>query len=68
MAFVFLFMLAMIAGSIAVEFVLPQALKNRLGTLVCWGMMGVTMAFLILSTIGLLIATYYRFFHASTGA
>ncbi len=68
MIFIFLIMLAMIVGSIVVELILPQALKDRIGTLVCWGMMGVTMAFLILSTIGLLIATYYRFIQPSLGA
>ena len=61
MAFIFLFMLAMIAASIAVEFILPQAAKDRIGTAVCWGMMGVTMAFLILSTLGLLAATWFRY-------
>jgi hypothetical protein len=66
--FIFLFMLAMIAGSIVVEFVLPQAIKDRIGTLVCWGMMGVTMTFLILSTIGLLIATWFRYIQPSLGA
>jgi hypothetical protein len=66
--FIFLFMLALIAGSIVVEFILPQDVKNRIGTLVCWGMMGVTMAFLILSTIGLLVATWYRYIQPSLGA
>ena len=68
MAFIFLAMLGMIVGSIVVEFVLPQGLKDRVGTLVCWGMMGVTMAFLILSTIGLLVATWYRYIQPSLGA
>ena len=67
MTFIFLIMLAMIAGSIVVEFILPQAFKDRAGTLVCWGMMGVTMAFLILSTIGLIWATYIRFIAQSVG-
>ena len=61
MTFIFLIMLAMIAGSIVVEFILPQAFKDRAGTAVCWGMMGVTMAFLILSTLGLLAATWFRY-------
>jgi hypothetical protein len=61
-------MLAMIAGSIVVELILPQDVKNRIGTLVCWGMMGVTMTFLILSTIGLLIATWFRYIQPSLGA
>ena len=68
MAFIFLAMLGMIVGSIVIEFILPQPVKDRIGTAVCWGMMGVTMAFLILSTIGLLVATYYRFIQPSTGA
>jgi hypothetical protein len=58
----------MIAGSIVIEFILPLAVKDRVGTAVCWGMMGVTMAFLILSTIGLLVATWYRYFQPSLGA
>lgn len=68
MGFIFLFMLALIAGSIVVELILPQDIKNRIGTLVCWGMMGVTMAFLILSTLGLLVATWYRYIQPSLGA
>jgi hypothetical protein len=67
-AFIFLFMLAMIVGSIVVELILPQAFKDRVGTAVCWSMMGVTMAFLILATIGLIVATYYRFVTSSVGA
>lgn len=68
MAFVFLFMLAMIVGSIVVEMILPQALKDRLGALVCWSLMAVTMTFLMLSTIGLLVATWYRYIAPSLGA
>jgi hypothetical protein len=59
--FIFLVMLAMIVGSIVVELVLPQGFKDRLGTLICWGMMSITMAFLGLSTIGLLYFTWIRY-------
>lgn len=58
MQFVLLAMLAMIAASIAFEMVLPQAVKDRLGSAICWGMMAITMTFLGLSTLGLLYATF----------
>ena len=61
MAFIFLVMLAMIVGSIVIEMILPQAAKDRLGAMICWGMMSITMTFLGLSTIGLLVATWYKF-------
>jgi len=60
-AFIFLVMLAMIVGSIVVELVLPQGFKDRLGTLICWGMMSITMTFLGLSTIGLIYFTWLRY-------
>ncbi|MFQ5513011.1 MAG: hypothetical protein ACE5FG_01130 [Myxococcota bacterium] len=53
MTWIFLMMLAMIGGSIVVELVLPQRTKDRLGTLICSLMMLVTMAFLVLSAVGL---------------
>jgi hypothetical protein len=59
--FIFLAMLAMIAGSIVVEMILPLSVKDRLGTLICWGMMSLTMTFLGLATVGLLIATWVRY-------
>jgi hypothetical protein len=59
--FIFLAMLTMIVGSIIVELILPQAVKDRLGTLICWGMMSFTMIFLGLATVGLLVATWVRF-------
>ena len=61
MAFIFIAMLSMIVGSIVVELVLPQAVKDRIGTAICWGMMSLTMTFLGLATIGLLIATWVQF-------
>jgi hypothetical protein len=60
-AFIFLVMLSMIVGSIVIELVLPQAFKDRLGTLICWGMMGITMTVLGLSTIGLIYFTWLRY-------
>ena len=61
MAFIFLVMLGMILGSIVVELILPQATKDRIGAVICWGMMALTMTFLGLSTVGLLIATWVQF-------
>jgi hypothetical protein len=60
-AFIFLVMLGMIVGSVVVEMILPQATKDRLGSMICWGMMSLTMTFLGLSTVGLLIATWVKF-------
>jgi hypothetical protein len=59
--FIFLVMLGMIVGSIVVELVLPQGVKDRLGAAICWGMMSLTMTFLGLSTLGLLWATWVQF-------
>jgi len=59
--FIVLVMLGMIAGSVLVEMVLPQGTKDRLGSMICWGMMAITMTFLGLSTVGLLIATWVQF-------
>ncbi len=61
MKFIVLVMLGMIAGSVLVEMVLPQGTKDRLGAMICWGMMAITMTFLGLSTVGLLIATWVQF-------
>ncbi|MBM4335765.1 MAG: hypothetical protein FJ108_07625 [Deltaproteobacteria bacterium] len=61
MKFIVLVMLGMIAGSVLVEMVLPQGTKDRLGSMICWGMMAITMTFLGLSTVGLLIATWVQF-------
>jgi uncharacterized membrane protein YqjE len=59
--FIFLVMVSMIAGAFVIEFILPQAAKDRLGSMICWGMMALTMTFLGLSTLGLLIATWVKF-------
>ncbi len=61
MGFIFLVMLGMIVGSIIIEMILPQATKDRLGAMICWGMMALTMTFLGLSTLGLLVATWFKF-------
>lgn len=61
MGFIFLVMLSMIAGSIVIEMILPQATKDRLGSMICWGMMSLTMTFLGLATLGLLVATWIRY-------
>jgi hypothetical protein len=68
MQFVLLAMLVMIASSIAVEMVLPQAVKDRLGTAICWGMMAITMTFLGLSTVGLLYATFAIYIRPHLGS
>jgi hypothetical protein len=47
-------MVIMIAISLVLEKILPLRLKEFLGRTICWGMMAVTMAFLGLSTVGLL--------------
>jgi hypothetical protein len=67
MQFVVLAMLVMIAGSIVLELVVPQSVKNRLGTAICWGMMALTMTFLGASTIGLLVATFTMFIRPRLG-
>ncbi len=54
MGWILTVMLVMIAASIVLEKVLPIRLKEFLGRTICWGMMAVTMAFLGLSSIGLL--------------
>ena len=61
MGFIFLVMLSMIAGAFVIEFILPQRAKDRLGAVICWGMMSLTMTFLGLSTIGLIVATWFKF-------
>jgi hypothetical protein len=53
--FVILAMLTMIAGSIVLELILPMPVKQTLGKAICWGMMGVTMTFLGLATVGLVL-------------
>jgi hypothetical protein len=47
-------MLGMIAGSWIIELILPMKVKERLGALICWSMMAVTMTFLGLSTVALI--------------
>ena len=54
-------MLAMIAASIVLEWVLPSGLKQRLGTIICWGLMFITMSFLTLSTVGLVLMFVNRY-------
>lgn len=54
MLWIVLMMLGLIVVSIISDLVLPQAVKDRLGIAICWGMMAITMTFLGLSTLGLL--------------
>ena len=61
MSWVFVTMLGMILGSIAIERILPQAAKDRLGAAICWSMMAITMTFLVLSTVGLLVSTWIQY-------
>ncbi len=61
MTWIFLMMLGMIGGSIVVERILPQRTKDRMGAMICWGMMAITMTFLGLSAIGLIVATYFTY-------
>ncbi len=61
MSWIFLVMLGMIAGSIVVEKILPQKIKDRMGAAICWSMMALTMTFLGGATIFLLIMTWMRY-------
>ncbi len=61
MGFIFVVMLAMIVAAFVIEAILPLRAKDRLGAMICWGMMSLTMTFLGLSTVGLLIATWFKF-------
>jgi hypothetical protein len=67
MEFVLIAMLAMIGGSIVVEIVLPQPIKDRLGAAICWGMMAITMTFLGISTVGLIYATWALYIRPHVG-
>ena len=57
MTWIFLMMLGMIVGSIIIERILPQQTKDRLGAVICWCMMALTMSFLTLSAVGLIFVT-----------
>ena len=57
MTWIFMMMLGMIVGSIIVERILPQRTKDRLGAVICWCMMAITMSFLTLSAVGLVFVT-----------
>ncbi len=57
MTWIFMVMLAMIGGSIIIERILPQRTKDKLGAMICWSMMAITMSFLALSALGLVIVT-----------
>ncbi len=57
MTWIFMVMLGMIVGSIIIERILPQRTKDKLGAVICWSMMAITMSFLALSAVGLVIVT-----------
>jgi hypothetical protein len=61
MEFILIAMAVMIGGSLVLELVLPSALKDRLGTAICWTMMAVTMTFLGLATVALLGFGYLKY-------
>ena len=61
MAWIFMVMLGMIVGSIVLELVLPQRVKNALGSAICWMMMGITMGFLVLAAFGLVAVTVQQY-------
>ena len=61
MTWIFLMMLAMIAGSIVVELVLPARVKQSMGNAICWSMMAVTMTTLGLCTLRLLYVTWANY-------
>jgi hypothetical protein len=54
MQFVFLVMALTIVAGLLIERILPQPLKDRLGAMICWAMMAVTMTFLGLATLALI--------------
>ncbi len=54
MLWIGLVMLGLIVGSIVADLALPEALKEQLGVMICWGMMAITMSFLSLASLGLL--------------
>ena len=58
MTFIVTMMLGLIVASIIAELILPTALKSRLGTVITWGMMAITMTFLGLSTLGLIYVAW----------
>ena len=60
MAWIFLVMLAMIAGSVVVELILPLRVKERLGAAICWSLMAITMTFLGASTLGLVFVAWQK--------
>ncbi len=61
MTWIFMVMLGMIVGSIAIERILPQRTMDKLGAVICWLMMAITMSFLGLSAVGLVIVTIRSF-------
>ncbi len=61
MTWIFMVMLGMIVSSIAIERILPQRTKDKLGAVICWLMMAITMSFLGLSAVGLVIVTVRSF-------
>ena len=61
MTWIFMVMLGMIVGSIIVEQILRQRTKDKLGALICWSMMAITMSFLTLAAVGLVIVTLRSF-------
>ncbi len=61
MSWIFMVMLGLIVGSIVIEKILPQGVKDRMGAALCWGMMAFTMTFLGAATLGLLVATWTQY-------
>ncbi len=57
MTWIFMVMLGMIVGSVIIERILPQRTKDKLGAVICWSMMAITMSFLALSAVGLVVVT-----------
>ncbi len=61
MTWIFMVMLGMIAGSIVIERILPQPTKDKLGAVICWLMMAITMSFLGLAAMSLVLVTFRSF-------
>lgn len=60
MLFIASAMLLLIVASVIADVALPERLKERLGVVICWSMMAVTMAFLTLSAVGLIFILAFQ--------
>ena len=61
MTWIFLMMLAMIGGSILVELILPATIKQKLGNVICWLLIAITMGSLGLCSLLLAFVTWTNY-------